>query len=139
MTSPRRAPINEDDVLTSFALRFDGYKYQKDSGFEFRLPGPSDPPTDLDSLSTIERMTALFMMQRYLYKWGGEDEPQHGRAWQAFRQLFLMTCREEVPETYRARHSPGYDDWADKWSRAIAEAEATVKRIHRSTTYNPDA
>ena len=69
MTSPRRTPINEDDVLTAFALRFDGYKYQKDSAFEFRLPGPSDPPTDLDSLSTRGRYLEI------KYRDEGGDRP----------------------------------------------------------------
>jgi hypothetical protein len=139
MSSPRTLPINEDDVLIAFALRFDGYKYQQESGFEFRVPSPSESLAALDGLSPIERMTMLFLMQRYLYKWGGEYLPKNGRAWQVFRQLFLMTCRDEVPEAYRPRGTPGYDDWAETWGGAIVKAEAAVRRVHESTKYDPFA
>ena len=77
-----------------------------------------------------ERMATFFLLQRYLFKWGGEYLPMHGTAWQTFRQLFLMTCHDEVPQEYRPRGE--YDAWAG----AIVKAEAVVRGVHESTVYD---
>jgi hypothetical protein len=137
MARGRAVPIEESNVLIAFALRFDGYKYHEEHAFS---PPVSDAPAlsaAIEGMSVPERMATFFLLQRYLFKWGGEYLPMHGTAWQTFRRLFLMTCHEEVPEGYRPRGE--YDAWAETWAGAIVKAEAVVRGVHESTVYDPIA
>ena len=132
------SPLTEDDVLIPAALRFDGYAYMDETGVDpralvqhFQDHGTWPTGDELDLLS------ALFMMQRWLYKWGGETQGRDTADWQAVCELFLATWNVDVPERFRLQ-----DVWADRWDERIrprrAECVATVRGIHEATRYRGD-
>lgn len=127
----------EMEILTAWALRFDGYAYEAATGFilaegstawadDGRLP--DDP---------LQRLAILFALQRWLGKWGGEYEPLHGGTWRRFRELFLVTTDVEVPFKYRM--SKWYAPWEREWRPHAAEHIELVARIHAATAYDDDA
>jgi hypothetical protein len=129
--------LSEDEILIAGALRFRGYDYQERHGFDFRpvvrrfLDTGRWPETEAAQLAT------LFMLQRYLYKWGGEYEPKHGGYWRAFRSLFLHTHLYVVPDEFRHR------EYAERWDQVyrpfLDAAVGVVLRIHEKTRYVDDA
>ena len=56
---------------------------------------------EIETFLIPEQMTVFFMLQRYLFKWGGEYEPKDGRYWQLFRALFLVVYEQTPPERYQ--------------------------------------
>ena len=129
--------LDEAPLLTGWALRFDGYKYTDehpypdDDGMDtFRRTG------DWSHMNDLEKLTAFFRLQRYLFKWGGEYLSQRSVTWRAFRQLFLDTADLPIPENYRMR------EWYEKWATDLAprrdECVALVAEIHRRTNYADD-
>ena len=130
----RVVPIEESDVLIAFALRFDGEKHHEEHAFS---PPVSDAPAlsaAIEGMSVPERMATFFLLQRFLFKWGGEYLPMHGAAWHTFRRRFLMTCHEKVPQEYRPWGE--YDAWAETWAGATAKAESVVRGVRELTVYD---
>lgn len=126
--------LRESDVLTAWALRFDGYRYASehdypnDNGMDtFKRTG------DWSHLTDLEKLTAFFRLQRYLCKWGGETLSQRSVTWRAFRQLFLDTVDLSIPEAYRMRES--YEEWARDYAPKRDECVALVAEIHGRTDY----
>jgi hypothetical protein len=129
---------DEDDILIYSALRMDGYRYRDEIKFDpepiveaYKHGERFTNATELDLLAT------LFLLQRFLYKWGGDSLPKTSLEWKAFRQLFLDTCRVEVPERYRAK------EWEVGWLYNILPRldyfRALIERTHFQTAYEDES
>ncbi len=57
-------PFDEHDILTHCALRFDGYAYLEQSGFDHQQALEDFFQTGEWNLSPLEAMTTLFTLQR---------------------------------------------------------------------------
>lgn len=128
---------DEDDILIYSALRMDGYRYRDEIEFdpepivEAYKRGERYPnTTELDLLATF------FLLQRFLYKWGGDSLPKTSLEWKAFRQLFLDTCDVGVPERYRS------EEWESKWLYQIRPRldayKTIVEQVHLQTEYRDE-
>jgi hypothetical protein len=117
--------LSPKEILTACALRFDGYQYEKDSGFD---GGPAIQ-TFRDSrkwdLSDSEKLTCFFLLQRSLCKWDLVQEPRDGRWWQAFRAMFLEVIDFEVPVKYR--HPSYFEQWGERYAGRRKECIEVVR------------
>jgi hypothetical protein len=125
--------FSEDDILIAFALRMNGYKYADSKNLEISHFYEKLEKQGMEDLTTIEKMVALFAMQRYLYKWGGEYQVRQSRIWQQFRELFLNVADCEVPEPYRDDQL--YARWRDEFVPRLQECIRMVREIHETTEY----
>jgi hypothetical protein len=123
----------EDDILISFSLRFDGYKYMKEAGFKPEKVLSIIFKTGDYKISKEEQLTLFFWLQRGLYKWGLEYEPRNGGYWKVFRTLFLMTYKYKVPVKYRAGDS--WKDWENEYKEILQECYDFIKQIHEGIKY----
>ncbi len=125
----------ERDILTCCALRFDGYKYIEVSGFdandavEVALRGGPLPANPL------ERFAVFFLLQRYLFKWGGERQPADGRHWRLFRELFLSVADQRVPVEFRPSDDHHRLRWRHHYRLRLRETIGFVRDIHERTGY----
>ena len=117
--------LDEDEVLINCALRFDGYKYAEI--FNKKAEATEIPADPLDQLHMF------FMLQRYLYKWGGEQEPRNGKVFKTFRELFLLVYRRSIPVEFIRRDY--YRKWVENYQPFIDQAGEVVRRSHESTVY----
>ncbi|MEM7680636.1 MAG: hypothetical protein AAF288_01635 [Planctomycetota bacterium] len=131
---PALTEADECDILIAAALRFDGYSYAESVRLEIadfdRRVGPdvtnSDAPAE-------EKFAALFALQRFLFKWGGERLPTYSPEWKRFRELFLATAESVPPRSFAAE---GYfDHWQARYAPRVSECIALVRRIHEETAY----
>jgi hypothetical protein len=129
---------DEDDILICNALRMDGYRYRDEIKFdpepivEAYKRGERHPDaTELDLLATF------FLLQRFLYKWGGDSLPKTSLEWKAFRQLFLDTCNVGVPERYRAK------EWDARWLYDICPRldsyKVMIEKTHAQMEYRDES
>jgi hypothetical protein len=125
---------DEDDILIYSAMRIDGYRYRDEVKFApepiveaYKRGERYQDATDLDLLATF------FLLQRFLYKWGGDSLPRTSLVWRAFRQLFLDTCDVEVPERYRTA------EWESRWLYNILPRidayRSMIEKTHVQTNY----
>lgn len=125
----------EDDIHIACVLRFDGHRYLQTTGFDAEaalaaaLPGGLLPPLEL------ERFAMYFLLQRLLYKWGGEREPRDGRYWRLFRTLFLSLAASHVPLAWRPEDDSRRLPWRHTYRPRLMETVAFIRRIHRATQY----
>lgn len=126
-------PYAEHAILTAWALRFDGYTYDelhKDQVAPFITQGIiADDP--------MLQLTHFFMLQRYLFKWGGDRSPVHGREWRLFRTLFLKVANYDIHLAYR--HPFHYRDWLLNYEPCRSQCVDIVRRIHATIPYDDDA
>lgn len=132
---PTPVALEEDDILITCALRFDGYKYREMAGFDEETPLQRFFETGRWELSPLEQMTTFFILQRGLYKWGLEREPRDGRYWKAFRTLFLLSHGHRVPHALRPQDPDLYLRWKLRFVPRLAEVVAFVREIHERTRY----
>jgi hypothetical protein len=130
-------PLDEYDILVKTALRFDGYRYLKETGFEPTAVIEQlhdDLPTDLDDL---QKLAVFFIFQRSLCKWSLVYEPSHGKYWRLFREMFFDIIDIDLPEEYR------FQEWFSKWEEQYAdrcpEAIECVRKKHNSIKYDDNA
>lgn len=125
--------LNEGDVLTTCALRFNGYRYAEETGFAYEPAVRRFARTGEWGLTTLEKLTVFFLLQRSLLKWS--YEPLDGQHWRAFRSLFLELAREKVPPEYQ-------DRWLEDWKRCfeprLDEVVSFLRAIHEGTVYRDD-
>jgi len=125
----------EDDILIACALRFDGYRYLQDHPFDHERALADYRKTGEWHIAPLEQLTVFHLLQRFLYKWGGETLLRTSAMWKAFRSLFLLVCEYEIPEQYRNREY--YDQWLQRYAPHLADHAALVRGIHESTGYEP--
>ena len=122
--------FNEREIPDAWALRFDGYKYVEETGFDHLRAFERLDAEDVYPDRPEEQLALFFLLQRFLGKWGGERSSEQGRDWRHFRELFLMTHSYEVPARYRM------DGWYERWARDCrphaGEHVALVGRIHET-------
>ena len=124
------AHLREEDVLTACALRFDGNRYlgNRTNEFNDKYLVPCIIPEE-----PLDQMALMFLLQRWLLKWGGENEPKNGRYWFTFRDLFLRISRYPVPEEYQFEDF--YFSWVSNYIPFLIEAENLVTDIHKNLNY----
>lgn len=123
----------EDDILIAWALRFDGYKYLNERNFDHQAAVSHYLQTGDWNISLLEQLTVFFLLQRFLYKWGGETLPKDSQHWRAFRSLFLLTYAAEAPIEYR--HDEYYDKWEWEYQPYQAMYAAQIQSVHEATGY----
>ena len=125
--------FQEEEILTACALRFDGYKYCDEMGFDYNKALDDYFENGTWGIKPIEQLATFFMLQRGLCKWNLEYEPQDGKYWMAFRSLFLQVCLMEIPEDYQ--HQQYCERWRDEFVPHFTETLEVVKGIHKATSY----
>jgi len=127
--------FSESEVIGACALRMDGYKFIEETGFDIDEALEHFFRTGSWNATTNEQMAVFFIIQR-AFRQPLEYEPENGRYYRAFRELFLMLCGEDVPKKYR--HAI-YDEWQEKYAPHVAEYLRRVERIHKTTRYDDRA
>lgn len=112
----------EPEILTAWALRFDGYRYMKETGFE----RPDDYVIRMGTpgwnFAPLEELAIFFVHQRLVMKWSA-SRPDGRSEWQFLRQIFLHVYDQEIPEKWRVE--PYYEDW-ERHHAPHAELEREV-------------
>ena len=130
----------ENAILCAWALRFDGNKYREDTHFdEGALMKRFFANGTLDWAQPLECLAAFYLLQRWLFKWGGERLPRNHPDWRIFRELFLRTAKLDVPPAYRGDPATSPPEWYEKWDRSYRrhreEHVEFVRAIHEATRY----
>ena len=130
----------EDDILTSCALRFDGWKFKETTGFDHEQALDHFWRTGEWNISPDEQLATFFMLQQGLCQRGLEQQPRHSKRWRALRSLFLRVHSYAIPEGYRAPEEA--KEWVEKWEqgyrRWLEMCVTFITRIHESTPYEDD-
>ncbi|MEI8196477.1 MAG: DUF1156 domain-containing protein, partial [Phycisphaerae bacterium] len=128
---------DEDYILTTCALRFDGWKYVKQCGFDYKTALERFFATGQWPELRDQQLTMFFMLQRYLMKWGGEQLPKSSSDWRAFRDLYLKVHEYRVPLVYRQEEY--HTEWQREYYPHLAECTRLIRRIHETTAYEDSA
>ena len=134
MTEPCFDP---DDILIACALRFDGYKYIKDTGFGVDTAIDEYMETETWDRPDDEKLCMFFILQRSLCKWSLVYEPQHGRYWRLFREMFFDVVQLDIPQDYS--NSEWLSTWNERYAAQRDKAIACVRRKHQRTKYDDNA
>jgi len=118
-----------EDALNHAALRFDGYQYIQDTGFDHRRAVKTYDRDDVLPESQLDRLCLFFILQRYLMKWGGERLGLDSVEWKLFLLLFLELCEAEIPEKYRFRDY--YQEWEKNYAQNTAEYKDGMRKIYQ--------
>jgi len=130
-------PLKSDEVLTLCALRFDGYRYLEDTGFDAEAAIDAYMETEMWDRCDEEKLCVFFILQRCLCKWSLVYEPPNGRYWRVFRQMFFEVVELEVPEKYA---EPNWmADWVEHYEWRRAKAISSVRRSHSAYKYDDNA
>jgi hypothetical protein len=127
------AYLNEDAILTCCALRFDGYKYAEEQGFQSDALVDQYLQTSKWHGTELELLATFFHLQRALFKWGLVYETSESPYWRAFRELFLQLYSAEIPEQYQMTEY--YGEWIEDFQPRLAQCVAVVRETHETTTY----
>jgi hypothetical protein len=73
----------------------------------------------------LRNMAVFFLLQRYLYKWGGEQLSFRSREHVLFRLIFLGLYREDVPKRYRKQEY--WEIWQRHYLTKIEEHAAIIR------------
>ncbi|MCL6431438.1 MAG: hypothetical protein K6V36_11370 [Anaerolineae bacterium] len=127
--------LDEHEILRLCALRFDGWKYMRDTGFDWHEALQRYFTAGTYPSKREEQLCLFFMLQRAPYKWWDWGSvPLHRPHWRLFRSLFLLVHDYDVPQEYRQ------DDWSEAWERRIRprlrECVDLARRIHDATQYD---
>lgn len=129
--------FTERGILTRCALRFDGWKYAEQTGFDHRAAFDAFFATGKWSLTDQEKLACFFLLQRGLCKWDLVYEPLHGKFWRAYRTLFFEVCEMEPQEPFRdVRY---VEEWDRDYKPALEKCIEIVRRVHESTEYDDNA
>ena len=127
----------ENDILIACALRFDGHRYVTESGFNYAdALRTLEQTANLTPFTEQQHLALFYMLQRFLYKWGGEMLSRRSPQWRSFRELFFLCCRAEVPVLYRLE--PYFSEWERSYAPRLNSCIALVRRTHESIDYLPE-
>ncbi|WP_131474256.1 hypothetical protein [Fischerella thermalis] len=101
--------MDKNNKINVCALRFDGYKYQKQTGFNPQEATTQYLATRKWDLEPLEKLATFFFLQRSLNKFDLQYEPRDGQYWQALESLFDECKDLEIPEEYR--QNTYYEAW----------------------------
>jgi hypothetical protein len=137
--------IFETELITACALRFDGYAYADEVGFDYTgntndseqqvahvvksfvaNPDWDRPRNDLHMI--------LFMLQRGLIKegwlkWNSQEA-------KVIRLLFLELCHDDIPPQFRLEE--WYQRWHERYKPVLDQCIAFILDRHNTTNY-PDS
>ena len=129
--------LDPDAIVTSCALRFDGHKYVEETGFDVEAGIDAYMETETWDRPDEEKLAIFYILQRCLCKWSLVYEPQHGRYWRLFREMFFDVVELEIPQAYNN------NEWLSQWNERYAsqrdKAIDCVRRHHQRTKYDDNA
>ena len=125
--------LDEETILICCALRFDGYKYAEEHGFNPEGPVHQYLQTGKWNGAELELLAVFFHLQRALFKWSLVYETSESPYWRAFRELFLQLYAAEIPEPYQMLKY--HDKWIKDFQPQLAQCVAVVREKHETTTY----
>lgn len=136
----RQGRLNDDEIdqvenriLTCAALRFDGYRYIDETGFDAGAAVERYLSVGELPASPLDQICILFVMQRRLMKWSGSALAKTAPEWRAYRELFLQTCRYCIPPEYR--YAECSQRWLSEFLPKLNECMALVQVIHTAAQY----
>lgn len=136
-------PLNPDqeksgtEAQSICALRFQGYEYvhsintaasKATGGYLAELIKPVVEELTLHS-SNNDNFAALFGLQRFLHKWGGEYLTKYSKEHIAYDFLFLHLYSCEPPEPFR--HNEYCLQWQENFLPKVENIAATVRKSFR--------
>lgn len=127
--------LDEDEILITCALRFDGWKYKELTDFDQVKALDDFFATGEWNISPLEHLTTFFLLQRGLFKWDLEYEPRNGKFWRAFRSLFFLVYDYEVPEAFKFTGTDSYDRWEYKYKPRLQQCVDFIRSLHENTQY----
>jgi hypothetical protein len=130
-------PDDISDAMTVCALRFDGYRYEEDSGLSTPdatgagLRGLIEPVVETLVFYADDNanFAVFFGLQRYLHKWGGDHCTKYSEEHIAYDWLFLHLYRKDVPAAFR--HSEYYIRWRREYEERQEEIAGFVRNSFR--------
>jgi hypothetical protein len=134
-TSEARMSDPADDILITCALRFHGYAYLDDHPFDHQRALQQYIEDGILPAAIEQQMAMFFLLQRFLYKWGGEMLPRTDLYWERFRALFDLVSQHDVPERYRESHHA--ETWSQEYAPRLEECRAVVRAMTEQTKENP--
>ena len=126
----KSAAFVEEDVLMCCALSFDGYRYVEETGFDHLAAFAANKAGGAIPEDLGPRRCLFFMLQRFLYKWGGETLEGDSSEWRLFRELFLSVAREPVPAEFAMFDESWSRRWRSEYEPRLAEVMDFVRGIH---------
>ncbi|WP_228019646.1 DUF2281 domain-containing protein [Sphaerospermopsis sp. LEGE 08334] len=118
--------FKEHEITTCCALRFDGYKYRQETGFDPKLA--FDKLFLGEEVGELDGLAAMFFLQRELCKWGLVYETEDSKYYKLYRKLFLKYVDSEIPVQYR--NEEWYNRWQDEYKPHIVEIKKFVQNIY---------
>jgi len=123
-----------DEPLMICALRFDGYKYWESRCRHFDCTADDFTPVTEPVFERLElfpddldNLTAFFITQRFLGKWGGEACTPWSREHVAYRLLFLQCYRLAIPYEFM------FEEYHTRWEREFGlSQELIAARVRKS-------
>jgi len=118
--APTRPPpcfdgLNEHDIHHACALRFDGERYVKATGFDaeaaVRTRHRSSAMPDLPS--RLDLLAMYHVLHGQIYANGLDQALGSGRTWHLLRLFFLYSDRDVVPDEYL----PADLTWHHRWEQ----------------------
>lgn len=117
------------EVVNACALRFDGYRYEALNGRDASLPSLANRFCETRTFSAAEddNHATFFALQRYLFKWGGEQLPYTSPEHRAYRALYIRLHRLDVAPAYRL--APYYDEWRTLYCEHAARVADALDKL----------
>ena len=125
----------EHNILTTCALRVDGYRYAEAHGVEISYYVDRLLEVGIENLTDEEKLVAFFAYQRHLCKWGGVLLRKNHEDRKQFRELFFRAVHCKVPEEFIFHPNGTYEEWRRDFLPRLLECVQLVKKIHESTSY----
>ncbi|PHJ69585.1 hypothetical protein VF04_16405 [Nostoc linckia z7] len=113
----------EDEILITCALRFDGHKYQQQTGFDAKKAIDSFFSNQQWGLRPLELLATFFLLQRSLYKYDLQYEPKDSNFRKVFRSLFFECVDLDIPEEYQQK------EYVQAWDSQYKPDLENVKNI----------
>lgn len=130
-------PSEVTEAQSICALRFQGYEYEcsintaaseATGGYLAELIKPVVEELTLHN-SNNDNFAALFGLQRFLHKWGGEYLTKYSKEHIAYDFLFLHLYSCEPPELFR--HNEYCLQWQEDFLPKVENIAATVRKSFR--------
>ncbi|MBW4686578.1 MAG: hypothetical protein KME40_16090 [Komarekiella atlantica HA4396-MV6] len=117
--------MRDDDILTACALRFDGWKYQQETKFDVRIAIDSFFASQKWELQPLKKLATFFLLQRSLYKYDLQYEPNDRKFYKAFRTLFFECVDLDIPVEYQIQEY--YKNWESQYKPDLEKLKNTMK------------
>jgi hypothetical protein len=89
-------------------------------------------------LTLLERMAVFFVLQRSLYKWGGDQFPRNDAHWRYFRELFLAVAEADIPPEFTPEDN-SWLQWNYRHKPELARQLAFIQALHEAQQYKSDS